>query len=379
MIVRHALVGTLAVVWTAWGATAAAALDTAAIQAVQKQCAGRAPTAAENQTIAAFVDQAVTAIMAAVDPAEAIAAREQLIKFRSWEKSLAPYSRSYVLAAQKRLAQAFQRVTAWSDAEAKLRTERNLIIATARLGSVELRDLAIARLKHTDATVRYWAIKALTSQRVVDELNNALTSDTATAQAILKALEAHLASEPEPAILERIASFAARLKAPQDTCTKLLLAIADMRTKAYERWTVRSERSDAVILQSLATAIQATQVTQDKTRLAQAFAQLYSYVIQRRILGDATLGDLRKYQLKYTIVAVGQDAIGRLLGRPYPEISQAAAQDDVNKLRAAHDALLGGAGRAGLLPTQLKFQYAGSSAAPKALKPPAPPAQDNGG
>ncbi len=373
---RRPLGKVVGVVCLSMAAAAAAAVDTTTIQAVQQRCANRTPSAADTEQIEAFVNQAITAVLAAVDPAEAIAAREQIIQFRGWDKGLAPYARVYVLAAKKRLGQAFEQVAGWADAQARLRTERNLIIVTARLGSTEMRDVAVGRLKHPDTAVRYWAVKALTHQHVVDELNNELTGDAEAARAILQALQEHLPTESQGVILEQMASFAARLKAPQEECVKLLSAVADKRSQAYEQWTVTSERSDAAILEALAAAQQFTTSPQDKTRLAQAFGQLYSYVIQRRILGDAVLKDLDKHQLKYTIVTVGQGALGGLLGQPYDEISQAAVRDDMAALQAAHDALLGSAGRSGLLPTKLKYQYAhdggSASPAPKTLK--APPA-----
>ena len=144
-----------------------------------------------------------------------------------------------------------------------------------------------------------------------------------------------------------IAGFSGQVNGPQ--AKQLLLKIVDLRTIAYEKWTVKYELMDAKLLRSLGNEILSPASEQDRAVISRKFAQLYSYAMQRYILGANVLSDVSKKQLSSVLVEVEQLLLDRLLGRPQSTIKKAVEkiltkktveQKDYSALEREHDSLL---------------------------------------
>ncbi|MBN1817707.1 MAG: hypothetical protein JW828_10120 [Sedimentisphaerales bacterium] len=364
-----------AIILSASGSVVFAA-DAESISALMAGSANKTPTAADNSLIDSFIGQAINELLASRTISEGVQVRGQIVQYRGWDINLAQYTRSYVLAAKKHLERAFDQLSRLTNPDIKLSLERNLMVLAAQLGSVELRGFALPRLAHSDSTVRYWAVRALTNRSVAEELTSSITANPEAARSILLALTARVANETEPEILSRMAGFAAQLKMSE--ATALLVAIAQARMKAYEEWTVQSERAETGILGALATGIKFAATPEEKTRLSRAFAQLYSYVVQRYNLGQQNLPEPVKGQLKSAILEVEYTALRDLLETAAANLFfQAMSERAPITLQQAHDDYFGTASKAGQLGTKLKFQYQHNpdgqmSNAPKTLKMPPP-------
>jgi hypothetical protein len=145
---------------------------------------------------------------------------------------------------------------------------------------------------------------------------------------------------------------------------------------------------DAKLLRSLGREILSPVSQPNKAANSHRFAQLYSYAMQRFILGENILSDASKQQLASVLVEVEQSVLDKLLGRPQSTIKKAVEkiltrktveQTDYSALQAEHDSLLGTVARKGDLPAALNFDYGknpddSALTAPKKLGPP-PPAQ----
>ncbi|MBN1124388.1 MAG: hypothetical protein JXA82_05215 [Sedimentisphaerales bacterium] len=352
------------------------AADTQRISALMAGSVNKTPTASDNSIIDGFISEAMNELLASRTISEGVQVRSQIVQYRGWDVNLAQYTRSYILAAKKHLERAFDQLSRLTNPETQLSIERNLIVLVAQLGSVELRDFALPRLDHADSTVRYWAVRSLTNRFVAEELSSSLTANPDAARSILQALAERVEKEIQPEILSRMAGFAAQLKMSE--ATDLLITIAETRMKAYENWNVQSERAETGILEALATATKFAGSTGEKTQLARAFSQLYSYVVQRYILGEQILPDKVKGQLKSTILEVEYSALRDLLETAAANLFfQALSERGAITMQQAHDDYFGTASKAGQLGTKLTFQYqlnpnGQMSNGPKPLKAPPP-------
>lgn len=270
----------------------------------------------------------------------------------------------------------------WKADQRKTWIERNLIILTAQLESPELLELGMRMTGHENGTVRYWAVKALTNSGIVRQLNSPDFSDSELAARIIGQLETTANKETHPEIISLIAGFAGQVNGPP--AKQLLTNIVDLRTTAYENWTVKYELMDAKLLRSLGNEILSQVSQQNKAVISRKFAQLYSYAMQRYILGADILSNTSKEQLVSVLVEVEQSVLDRLMGRRQSTIIKAVEkiltrrtddQIDYSALQAEHDSLLGSSARKGDLPTALNFDYGKNpdgtaKTSPKKLGPP---------
>jgi hypothetical protein len=340
---------------------------------------------ADFEVIDAFWADALAELFILDDFSEIVTTRSQIFACRGGAEP-SQYSAGFIRAAQKHLTAAFDDVQNWETDKRKTWMERNLIVLTAQLQSPELLELGMRMIGHENGTVRYWAVKALTNPGVVRQLNADASLLAEPAARIARQLETTAEKETHPEILSLIAAFAGQVNGPQ--AKQLLTKIVDLRTSVYENWTVKYELMDAKLLRSLGSEILSPVSQPNKAANSHRFAQLYSYTMQRFILGENILSDASKQQLASVLVEVEQSVLDKLLGRPQSTIKKAVEkiltrktveQKDYSALEAEHDSLLGTAARKGDLPAALNFDYGknpdGSAlTAPKKLGPP-PPAQ----
>jgi len=250
------------------------------------------------------------------------------------------------------------------------------------LANAELLEFGMRMIGHENTTVRYWAVKALTNLGIVRYLNSPGFSDTELSVRIIGQLETRAKKETHPEIISSIATFAGQVNDPP--AKQLLTKIVDLRTQAYANWTVKYELMDAKLLRSLGNEILSQESQQIRAELCRKFAQLYSYVMQRYILGEGMLNNASKQQLASVFVEVEQSVLDKLLGRPQSTIKKAVEkiltkktveQKDYSALESEHDSLLGTAVSKGDLPVALNFDYGKNSdgtaiTGPKKLGPP---------
>jgi hypothetical protein len=333
------------------------------------------------EVIDAFWAAALEELLISEDFSEIVTIRAEIFARRGGAEPT-QYSVGFISSAQKHLESAFDEVQNRNTDRRKTWIERNLMILAAELESPDFLELGMRMLDHENGIVRYWAVKSVTSPIIVRQLNSELSSDAESAIRIVSGLESVVEKETYPEILNLIAGFAGQVTGPQ--AKQLLLKIVDLRTIAYEKWTVKYELMDAKLLRSLGNEILSPASEQDRAVISRKFAQLYSYAMQRYLLGANVLSDVSKQQLASVLVEVEQLLLDRLLGRPQSTIKKAVEkiltnktveQKDYSALEKEHDSLLGSTARKGDLSAALNFDYGknpdGSAiTAPKKLGPP---------
>jgi hypothetical protein len=180
-------------------------------------------------------------------------------------------------------------------------------------------------------------------------------------------------------IIVHIAGFAANVNIPEGE--ELLLHVADERIKRYADWTVKHEFYDIIILKLLESKIPlssqdpgaTTPTSLRKTAIAQRFAQLYSYAIQRYIKGKDILNETQLQQLASVLIEIEDKSISRLMGGTQATtrtIRRAIERGDtMEALLDEHNKLLGNETTAGQLPSKLGFDYSTTPNGPKRTAP----------
>jgi hypothetical protein len=154
--------------------------------------------------------------------------------------------------------------------------------------------------------------------------------------------------------------------------------VADERIKRYADWTVKHEFYDNIILNLLESKIPlssqdpvapAPTTSISKTAVAQRFAQLYSYAIQRYIKGKDILNETQKLQLSSVLIEIEDKSVSRLIGEPQVTIRRAIERNNMIALSDEHNRLLGDETTAGQLPSKFGFDYSTTPNGPKRTAP----------
>jgi hypothetical protein len=250
----------------------------------------------------------------------------------------------------------------------------NLLIVIDGLEDLGLADLALAKLTDEHAVVRYWAVHCLTNPAIVQQLNAGAASNPGPATGIAGQLK-NLVDNSNSETLALIAKFAATINVPQGE--GLLLQVADTRIKRYADWTVKHELSDIALLKLLESKLPlssegpggAVPASLGKPAVAQRFAQLYSYAIQRYLKGQDVLSDNQKGHLASALVEVQEKCVSRLLGGQQTTFRRAIERDSLTAISDEHNRLLGDGAAAGQLPSKLGFDYGTDGAGAKRTAP----------
>lgn len=347
---------------------AGAALDTAPISGVfQKTGNGKtAPTGADVEVVTQFITTATEQILWAEKPADAIDARVQLLAFRGQDQ----YAQAYGNVLRGRLEAVIKEAAAFPDAAKKAAVLRNFSILIAQMDILDLAKLSVGLLGEPDTVIRYYAVKALTSENVNTQLSAAAAADASGRKLILDALIKMASKEDQPVILGLLARYAVRFKGAEGR--ELILAVTGNRMKAYTAWKVTQESSDLELLTALVEKLAASVAPEDKAVLAGRFAQYFSYVIQRYAKGQDILSVPARQAMISTIVGTEESLLSgpALLNRKAADLRSAIQKNNMEALMKAHDALLGSASGAGELVGKIKYTYEGNATAPKVLTPP---------
>lgn len=297
-----------------------------------------------------------------------IAKRRAVIISRKSEQG--QYADQFSQSARKHIQAGFVQAEALRPEERKTNAVINLLILIHGLEDLRLVDLAAARLNDENAVVRYWAVNCLAGPAIVQQLNDQVTSSPAQAAAIAGQLRP-LIDTSGAETLSLIARFAAGVNIPQ--AEALLLQIADVRIKRYADWTVKHELSDIALLKMLESKItggaSGSSSSLSKPAVAQRFAQLYSYVIQRYLKGVVVLNEIQKGHLASVMVEVQEKCVSRLMGSPQTTLRRALERENMAGISDEHNALLGSGTTPGQLPSRLGFDYGTDPAGAKRTVP----------
>ena len=359
------------------------AVDTTEIEALRQKALANNDrlSSVDVKVIDDFLFRAFEELFIAEDFLEIVRAREQ-IRIQKGSQELSHYSAGYVSSVRKRFKIVFEELRNVEADKRKIQLQRSLAILLSQLQSPELAEFGIGHLSHKDVTVRYWAVKSVTNEAVTNQLNSEITGDADLTAKIIVVLDKLLAKETHPEILDLICRFAHAIKA--DPAKPLLIKIAEIRITAYENWTVKYELMDAALLQALGSRLLPDNFqklsTEQKALFARTFGQLYSYVIERYILGADILTKASKRQLASVLIEA--ETTVKLIGRFQTTIREAVQKRNLTSLQSQRKSLLGSETRAGRLGLNLNFEYIkapgqGAPTAPKPLpQPPKPPEED---
>ena len=296
----------------------------------------------------------------------------------SRKSSQSQYAQQFSESAYKHIQTGLEQAQTLKQEDRKTNVTISLLILIDGMEDLRLSDLAMAMLKDQNMVIRYWAVHCLTNPAIIQQLNSGATSNPQLARTIAGQLK-EVVETSKAEIIVHIAKFAANVNIPEGE--ELLLQVADERIKRYADWTVKHEFYDNILLQLLESKIplssqdpgSTTPTSLNKTAIAQRFAQLYSYAIQRYIKGKDTLNETQKQQLASVLIEIEDKSISRLMGGTQVTIRtirRAIERGDAMEiLLDEHDKLLGNATTAGQLPSKLGFDYSTTPNGPKRTAP----------
>jgi len=336
------------------------AVNTTAIDAVLEKV--KADSASFSGTDAAVVDEflvsALGELLTAKNFWEAVDLRGVIV-VRQGDKSMGQYRAEFLSSARKHLQFAFEEVLRSGNDENKLRAARTLIVMVGLLKDVSLSEFGITLAEHPDSTIRYWAVKSIANPTIAAQLKSVTPEVVQIAEKIVSGLENVIGKEQYPEILSQVVTFAGDLGGRLGK--RLILKIADRRIKSYADWSVEYELMDGQVLAELGRMILAENPGQDRVSLCRRFGQLYSYVIQRYVLGKDVLNETQQEQLVSVMVEVEQSVVSKLLGEPHANMKKWIERKSYVALKSEHKTLLGDSSQAGELAAKMNFDYGNDS------------------
>ncbi|MHC4622336.1 MAG: hypothetical protein ACYS4W_00360 [Planctomycetota bacterium] len=289
------------------------------------------------EKIDTFVDEAVHELVRTRELASISKLRTVILQNAASNKpsAKAQYATQFYESAYKRIRQAFQEAQELPTDERRFVVTVSLLILVDGLlpnapDSPKLVGLALERLKDDNMVIRYWAVRITANPEVVKRLNS---GNSELAQRIAEQLS-NLVESSCPEIIALIAEFGGGVNAPE--AESLLLQIADMRIRGYADWTVEQELLEDDVLKALCRKISSG--GPNNPSLARRFGQLYSYAVQRYIMGRNHLSETQKRQLGSVLVETEDKCIRNLLAYQV-DIKKALEQNDYRALQAEHDEL----------------------------------------
>jgi len=329
----------------------------------------------DKKIIDDFLSQGVVELVKTKDFTSIAKLRTVILSRRS---SQSQFAQQFSESAYTHIQAGFEQAQTLKLEERKANVTISLLILIDGMEDLRLSDLALAKLKDRNMVIRYWAVHCLTNPAITQQLNSAAASNPQLATTIAEQLK-EVVGTSKPEIIVHIARFAANVNIPEGE--ELLLQVADERIKRYAEWTVKHEFYDIIILKLLESKIPllsqnpaapAPITSLNKPAIAQRFAQLYSYVIQRHIKGKDILNEIQKQHLASVLIEIEDKCISRLMGGTQATtrtIRRAIERDNMQALSDEHNKLLGDETTAGQLPSKLGFDYSTTPNGPKRTTP----------
>jgi len=326
----------------------------------------------DKKIIDDFLSQGVQELVKTKDFTSIAKLRTVILSRRS---SQSQFAQQYSESSYKHIQAGFEQAQTLRQEDRIINVTISLLILTDGMQDLRLLDLAMAKLKDQNMVIRYWAVHCLTNPAIIQQLNSGPTSNPQLARTIAEQLK-EVVETSKPEIIVHIARFAANVNIPEGE--ELLLQVADERIKRYADWTVKHELHDNILLKLLESKIPLSSqdpglttptASLSKPAIAQRFAQLYSYVIQRYIKGYDILNETQKQHLASVVIEIEDKCISRLLGGPQVTIRRAIERNNMAALSDEHNKLLGSETTAGQLPSKLEFDYSTTPNGPKRMAP----------
>jgi hypothetical protein len=298
-----------------------------------------------------FVKAAIDELVNTTDFTQVARLREIIVTRQSEQ---AQYAEQYSRCLRKYIGEAFVKTDKFEDAARRHRVRVNLMVLVAELESPRLVDIALGALDDRDESVRYWAVRALTSRGLIKKIE-AEPGSPDVVGSIASKFEG-IVSTSAPEVLRIMADLV--LAANDDQTDSLLMKIADVRIEGYSNWTAKAGPIDIEVLELLCDKLMKR--TSKAEEFGRRFAQLYSYVMQKYIMflrGEVSLNERQKQALASILVEIEDKCIGKLTGLQQTVIRRAIELDDNNALYQENIRLLGGPEKEGEIPAKFGFDY----------------------
>jgi len=356
---RCAFFAVFVVIFTAYSASVLGAVDTVAIDEVRnKDVLGEQ----DLQIIDDFLASATAEMLTTQEISDIVSARVAVVSRRKNNQKGAEnqYAENLIMLAKKHLKSALAQAAAAEKSEPRRDIILvNLLILVDNLESAGLAELAFEVLGDDNTIVRYWAVHCVTNPAVIAELNSADVRNSDLGKRITQQLLGRVDKESSPEVISLFVDFASAMQGAN--IRDMLVKIADARIKKYADWSVNYELLDSAVLKALGDKIiELTVGSEEKKALANRFAQLYSYVMQRYIKGQDVLNKESKQQLVSVLVEVEQSLLPKLLGVRQATIKNALEKNKISTLIAEYESLFGTEQNVGRLPQALNFDYDGN-------------------
>ncbi|MEN6575873.1 MAG: hypothetical protein ABFD90_05970 [Phycisphaerales bacterium] len=325
-------------------------------------------TQEDFEIIDAFAADEIGRLVRTVDFTEVAKTRASIV---SHQNTQAQYAQRFSEACSREIGKGFDYATEQiTDPQRRFKVFANLLILVNELNDPRLLDLGVRMIGHEAVAVQYWAIRAATNPTVWEKLNQDQATATAMSRKIIDA-SGKTVETSSAEVLNLMAQFAGRY----DTApaVDLLVRIANVRIKCYADWAVNYELVDTAILKVLSNKLAAGNASNEQ--IAKAFAQLYSYAIQRYIRGmqNNSLKGMSQSYLASVLIETEEQCLSKLLGGTQTGIRRALEAGDLNALQTEHDRLLGSSSQQGVLSAKFNISYGTDGAnrtAPLALPEP---------
>ena len=352
------------------------ALNSTDIEAVRNRTleSKKALGSGDADIINSFLRAGMDELLLEQDLWESVNIRSAIIA-QSGGAGMSPYGMAFIQASKKNLQVALDDVLQWEESDRKIRMELNLLIIAASLESMDMIDLGLQMLTSKNGTVQYWAVKTIANDNTRKQLISQVSGDEELVARLAKELQNIVSPQTFPETLRLIVEFCDEMDTQESK--ELLTKIVDIRISQYDNWKVKYELLDGILLASLGKQILVEVTPQDKSNLCRKFAQLYSFVIERFVLGQEVLRAEQKQSLASVIAEVENGPISKLLGRSQNRLKKAVEGSKYSVVESERKFLLGSDTQQGQLAKTLNFDYgkAGGNAitAPKSLKAPVVP------
>ena len=333
------------------------AADSAAIEQLRTSIGTAKLSPTDVQVVNDFISECAREMLLAKDLSQVSQIRSMIVMQKGTRPS--QYAVEFASAVKKTLDSAFSQVATLEQGPRRTHIELNLVILAAEIKSIRLADFGLKLIGHDNSAIRYWAIKTIASPEIAKQLNSLATADAELKTKIITALSRSVKSGLHPSCLALVVNFI-EASGPKDRdVSDLTHQIAVRRIAEYENWTIKYELLDASLLKILTKCTLNAETTSKRALCARNFAQLYSYVMQRYLIGQEILSPTSKQQLASVMVETERFSMGpgKFLGRSQTAIRQAISKKKIQDLKREHDTLFGTAGRTGRLAAELKFNY----------------------
>jgi hypothetical protein len=232
------------------------------------------------------------------------------------------YTEYLTAAVLKHFKPALDEADKVNDADRRTAIKLNLLIMLEKVGQFRTAVLAAPSFGDIDAAVRYWAVKCVSNQAVITQLNSGSPDATRAATEIIASLKAALPQESNPTILAMASDFAGDVSATESA--DLAVAVAAKRMKQYEDWTVTQTIVDGRVLEALGKKVKTSKAA------ASAYGQLLSDCMQRfakYMASPSIMSEQEKTYLGTTLSTVEKGSLSTLLGPGRQNLQNAVARD----------------------------------------------------